>query len=182
MEEVKQFLRSGSLSGRCLSPEQLSALAFVLMMAEEPLDVFDMKTYTTSMDGCLRLLPLIKYCRQALLDHCNLTGECCKALISAVQSNPSHLRVLDLRSNYSAGKEVKLLCSVLRNPACKMETLRLSGCQITECGCEALASALQSRPSSLTELDLSHNCLGDTGVKKLFALLETPSCKLEKLK
>uniref|UniRef100_A0A3Q0R7T6 Uncharacterized protein n=1 Tax=Amphilophus citrinellus TaxID=61819 RepID=A0A3Q0R7T6_AMPCI len=55
----------------------------------------------------------------------------------------------------------------LENPHCKLEILRLSGCMITGQGCSALASALKCSPSHLTELDLSYNHLGDSGVKLL---------------
>ncbi|XP_048857286.1 stonustoxin subunit beta-like isoform X3 [Brienomyrus brachyistius] len=59
--------------------------------------------------------------------------------------------------------------------------MRLSGCRVTEEGCSSLASALRSNPSHLRELDLSYNHPGDSGVKLLSAVLEDPSCKLEKL-
>ncbi|XP_026119759.1 NACHT, LRR and PYD domains-containing protein 5-like [Carassius auratus] len=58
----------------------------------------------------------------------------------------------------------------------------LSGCRITQKGWSALSSALRSNPSHLTELDLSFNKPGDSGVKLLSALLEDPHYKLEKLR
>nr|XP_023655662.1 ribonuclease inhibitor-like [Paramormyrops kingsleyae] len=58
---------------------------------------------------------------------------------------------------------------------------RLSGCRVTEEGCFSLASALRLNPTHLRELDLSYNHPGDSGVKLLSAVLEDPSCKLEKL-
>ncbi|XP_038551272.1 neoverrucotoxin subunit alpha-like, partial [Micropterus salmoides] len=61
---------------------------------------------------------------------------------------------------------VKLLSDGLESPHCTLETLRLSGCEITEEGCASLASALTSNPSHLRELDLSYNHLGDSGVKQ----------------
>uniref|UniRef100_A0A673M8X8 Ribonuclease inhibitor-like n=1 Tax=Sinocyclocheilus rhinocerous TaxID=307959 RepID=A0A673M8X8_9TELE len=57
----------------------------------------------------------------------------------------------------------------------------LSNCHITQEGCAALISALRSNPSHLTELNLSDNNPGDSGVKLLSALLEDPHCKLQKL-
>ncbi|XP_058616011.1 NACHT, LRR and PYD domains-containing protein 12-like isoform X2 [Onychostoma macrolepis] len=57
----------------------------------------------------------------------------------------------------------------------------LSFCYITEKGFAALSSALRSNPSHLTELNLSYNTPGDSGVKLLSALLEDPHCKLKKL-
>jgi len=48
-------------------------------------------------------------------------------------------------------------------------------------GCSAVASALESNPSHLRELDLSGNKLGDSGFKNLSDLLKNPQCKLENL-
>uniref|UniRef100_A0A8C7K6L4 Uncharacterized protein n=1 Tax=Oncorhynchus kisutch TaxID=8019 RepID=A0A8C7K6L4_ONCKI len=68
------------------------------------------------------------------------------------------------------------------NPHCKLETLRLSGCGVTEEGCASLVSALRSNPSHLRELDLSNNDLNDSGVKLLSAGLGNLHCKLESLR
>uniref|UniRef100_A0AAZ3RVH6 NAL12 n=1 Tax=Oncorhynchus tshawytscha TaxID=74940 RepID=A0AAZ3RVH6_ONCTS len=101
---------------------------------------------------------------------------------STLESNPSHLRELDLSNNDLKDSGVKLLSAGLGNPHCKLETLRLSGCLVTEEGCASLVSALRSNPSHLRELDLSYNHPGDSGVRLLSAGLEDPHCRLEKLK
>ncbi|XP_062398780.1 stonustoxin subunit beta-like [Sardina pilchardus] len=77
---------------------------------------------------------------------------------------------------------VELLCAGLRDPQCKLETLRLSGCLITHEGCSLLSSALKSNPSYLKQLDLSYNHPGDSGVRELTDRLNDPSCKLETLR
>ncbi len=59
---------------------------------------------------------------------------------------------------------------------------RLRDCGVTDEGCAALASALRSNPSHLTELDLTWNRLGSSSMKLLSAVLEDPHCKLEKLR
>ncbi|XP_062386858.1 NLR family CARD domain-containing protein 3-like [Sardina pilchardus] len=75
-----------------------------------------------------------------------------------------------------------VLYQVYQSPHCKLQTLRLSDCLITEKGCGFLASALTSNPSHLKELDLSYNHHGESGLKLLSSRLEDPACKLEILK
>ncbi|XP_064816521.1 NLR family CARD domain-containing protein 3-like [Oncorhynchus masou masou] len=181
VEEIQRYLRSGSLSEANLSPAQWSALVFVLLTSEKELDVFDLKKYSRSEEGLLRLLPVVKASRAALLSDCGVTEEGCASLVSALWSNPSHMRELDLSNNDLKDSGVKLLSAGLGNPHCKLETLRLSGCLVTEEGCASLVSALRSNPSHLRELDLSYNHPGDSGVRLLSAGLEDPHCRLEKL-
>ncbi|XP_071028976.1 NLR family CARD domain-containing protein 3-like [Oncorhynchus clarkii lewisi] len=181
VEEIQSYLSSGSLSGAKLSPAQWSALVFVLLTSEKELDVFDLKKYSRSEEGLLRLLPVVKASRAALLSGCGVTEEGCASLVSALKSNPSHLRELDLSNNDLKDSGVKLLSAGLGNPHCKLETLRLSHCLVTEEGCASLASALRSNPSHLRELDLSYNHPGDSGVRLLSAGLQDPHCRLEKL-
>ncbi|XP_067084635.1 protein NLRC3-like isoform X2 [Osmerus mordax] len=179
VNEIQYYLRSGSLSSEELSSTQWSALVFVLLTSEEKMDVFDLKIYSRSEEGLLRLLPVVKNSKAALLNDCNLSERCCEALASALPS--SDLTELDLSNNDLGDSGMKLLSAGLGDPLCKLETLRLSGCLVTEEGCASLASALRSNPFHLRELDLSYNHPGEKGLKLLSARLEDPHCRLEKL-
>nr|XP_055034301.1 NLR family CARD domain-containing protein 3-like isoform X2 [Misgurnus anguillicaudatus] len=184
VQEVQTFVnRTGvsRLSGVKLSPAQWSALVFVLLTSEKELDEFILEKYHPSEKCLLRLLPVIKASRKAKLNNCSITDKGCVALASALRSNPSHLRVLDLNFNKPGNSGVKLLSDVLKDSRCKLETLQLWSCSITDEGFVALASALRSNPSHLRDLNLSCNNPGDSGVKLLFDVLKDSRCKLEKL-
>ncbi|XP_078140918.1 NACHT, LRR and PYD domains-containing protein 3-like [Centroberyx gerrardi] len=182
VEEIQQYLRSGSLSTDRLSPAQWSALVFMLLSSEEKLDEFDLKKYSASEEALLRLLPVVKDSNKALLSDCQLSERSCEALASVLSSQSSSLRELDLSNNNLQDSGLKLLSAGLESPHCRLETLRLSVCQLSERSCEALASVLSSQSSSLRELDLSNNELQDSGLKLLSAGLESPHCRLETLR
>uniref|UniRef100_A0A674B4Q9 NACHT domain-containing protein n=1 Tax=Salmo trutta TaxID=8032 RepID=A0A674B4Q9_SALTR len=124
VEEIQTYLSSGSVSSEDLSPAQWSALVFVLLTSEKELDVIDLKKYSRSEEGLLRLLPVVKVSRAALLSGCGITEEGCASLVSALRSNPSHLRELDLSNNDLKDSGVERLSDGLGNPHCKLETLR----------------------------------------------------------
>ncbi|XP_075994121.1 protein NLRC3-like isoform X2 [Genypterus blacodes] len=182
VEEIQQYLSSGRLSTDKLSPAHWSALAFILLSSEEDLDVFDLKKYPASEEGLLRLLPVVKASRKTLLSGCNLSKRSCGALSSVLCSQSSSLRDLDLSNNDLQDSGVKLLSAGLESPHCKLETLRLSACMITQEGCAPLASALISNPTHLRELDLSYNHPGDAGEKLLSAGVGSPRWRLESLR
>ncbi|XP_051247638.1 NACHT, LRR and PYD domains-containing protein 3 isoform X1 [Dicentrarchus labrax] len=182
VEEIQKSLSSGSLSTDNLSRTQWSALVFILLSSEKHLDVFDLKKYSSSELVLLRLLPVVKASKKALLSGCNLSERSCEALSSVLSSDSCCLRVLDLSNNDLQDSAMKLLCAQLESPRCAMETLRLGGCNLSGNSCTALSSVLSSQSSSLRELDLSNNDLQDSGVKLMSAGLGSSHCTLETLR
>ncbi|XP_078791100.1 NLR family CARD domain-containing protein 3-like [Oryzias latipes] len=182
VEEIQQFLRSERLSTDKLSPDQWSALAFILLSSEEDLEEFDLQKYSCSEEALLRLLPVIKASNKALLRCSFLSKRSCVALSSVLSSQSSRLRVLDLSYNNLQDSGVKFLSGGLMSPDCKLESLRLECCGLSEISCEVLVSALKKNPSNLTELDLSWNDLQDSGVLHLCGFLKSSDCRLQTLR
>uniref|UniRef100_A0A8C2YWE2 NACHT domain-containing protein n=1 Tax=Cyclopterus lumpus TaxID=8103 RepID=A0A8C2YWE2_CYCLU len=178
--EIQEFLKSEDRSEE-LSEIQCSALAYMLQMSEEVLDEFDLNKYKTSEEGRRRLIPAVRNCRKAELSRCGLLETHYEVVASALKSNPSNLKELDLSHINLPDSGLKLLSAGLESPHCRLEVLRLRSCSLSMISCSSLASALKSNPSSLRELDLSYNNLKDSGVKLLSAGLESPHCRLETL-
>ncbi|XP_044211518.1 protein NLRC3-like isoform X2 [Thunnus albacares] len=126
-QEIQEFLKSENRSEKKLSVIHCSALAYMLQMSEEVLDELDLKKYNTSKEGQLRLIPAVRNCRKAQLDGCELSVTHCEVVASALKSNPSHLRKLNLGENKLSVSAVKHLSAGLESPNCRLETLRWEG-------------------------------------------------------
>ncbi len=63
---------------------------------------------------------MLLFCR---LGRCGITDEGCAALSSALRSNSSHLRELNLSGNNVGDAGLKMLSDGLKDPRCKLEKL-----------------------------------------------------------
>ncbi|KAI2643783.1 NACHT, LRR and PYD domains-containing protein 12 [Labeo rohita] len=61
---------------------------------------------------------------EILLSGCMVTEKGCHCVSSALTSNPSHLRELDLSYNHPGDSGVKLLFEKLKDPNCKLDKLK----------------------------------------------------------
>ncbi|XP_076148344.1 NACHT, LRR and PYD domains-containing protein 12-like [Alosa pseudoharengus] len=203
-KEIQTYLSSPKNIKQKLSPAHCSALAHILLMSEDVLDEIDLKKYNTSDEGRRRLIPAVRCCRKARSGHivsltfihlcnilslfvllcrlaeCKLSEKSC-GIVAAVLQSPNSLTELDLNHNDLGDSGVQLLSKGLSSPNCKLQTLRLAECKLSEKSCGIMAAVLQS-PNSLTELDLNHNDLGDSGVQLLSKGLSSPNCKLQTLR
>ncbi|XP_077940875.1 uncharacterized protein LOC120829869 isoform X2 [Gasterosteus aculeatus] len=183
VEEVKTYLQSETVTFEEFSTSQWSALTFVLLTSDEKFDVFDLKRYLKSEKVLLGMLPVVKVSKIALLSWCELSEESCRGLASSVIGAPSsNLTELDLSHNDLLDSGVQMLAGGLQSPHCRLEILKLLGCQVTEKGCSFLASALKSNTAStLKLLDLSYNHPGVNGKAELNAIVEDPNTSLKTL-
>uniref|UniRef100_A0A669C6N2 B30.2/SPRY domain-containing protein n=1 Tax=Oreochromis niloticus TaxID=8128 RepID=A0A669C6N2_ORENI len=117
-------LDSCNLSSRCC--EALSSLhnfkSFILReldLSNNDLEDSGVKIFCAGLESPLCRLEIIS------LSGCLITEEGCTSLASALSSNPSHLRELDLSYNHPGDSGMKLLSAGLKDPGWRLDTLRV---------------------------------------------------------
>ncbi|XP_072894998.1 NACHT, LRR and PYD domains-containing protein 3-like [Hemitrygon akajei] len=206
-QAVLGFVGTLSFSGMTLTPIDCAVLSHVIGLCDT-IKHLDLENCHIQCEGIQRLGPGLHKCQELRLGgnelgdsgvklvsaalrnpECKiqklwlwdvgLTDSGAEDLASALSTNPS-LTELDLGYNKLGDSGVKLVSAALRKPECKIQKLKLNQVGLTDSGAEDLASALSTN-RSLTELDLSGNKLGDSGVKLVSAALRNPECKIQKL-
>ncbi|KAI4875122.1 hypothetical protein NFI96_026829 [Prochilodus magdalenae] len=168
------------LKEKKLSPAQCSVIAYMRLHSENVRNEWDLKKYHTSAEGYRRLIPAITNCRKARLVGCNLTTQSIDTLQSVLQTENSFLKHLDLSYNGQQNLLEKFFTG-LKNSHCRLESLRLVGCNLTTQSIDALRSILHTENSSLKDLDLSYNGQQDL-LERLFTGPKNSHCTLETLR
>ncbi|CAO2644016.1 NACHT, LRR and PYD domains-containing protein 1b allele 5, partial [Lemmus lemmus] len=117
--------------------------------------------------------PTLLTSRMVLSKWIPFTDTSWEILFSTLETTGS-LKELDLSGNPMSCLALWTLCRTLRCPGCHIERLWLVNCGLTSSHCEDLASVL-SASSSLNDLDLQLNDLGDYGVRWLCEGLRNPA-------
>ncbi|KAM9820820.1 LOW QUALITY PROTEIN: NACHT, LRR and PYD domains-containing protein 3-like [Neosynchiropus ocellatus] len=118
-----------SLSGCELSERSGSLLASVLSSLSSRLTQLDLSQNWDLKDPGVELLCAgleSPHCHLETLSlsWCRISERGCASLASALTSNPSHLRELDLSLNHPGGPGLELLSAGLESPDWRLETLR----------------------------------------------------------
>ncbi|XP_058470226.1 NLR family CARD domain-containing protein 3-like [Solea solea] len=117
------------LSGCNLSERSCEALSSVLSSVSSRLRHVDLSNNDLQDPGVKLLCDGLKSPHCSLetlsLSGCLVSEEGCSSLTSALNSNPSHLRELDLSFNHPGDSGEKLLSAGLKSPHWRLDTLRM---------------------------------------------------------
>ncbi|XP_058468978.1 NACHT, LRR and PYD domains-containing protein 2-like isoform X3 [Solea solea] len=117
------------LSGCNLSERSCEALSSVLSSVSSCLRHVDLSNNDLQDPGVKLLCDGLKSPHCSLetlsLSGCLVSEEGCSSLTSALNSNPSHLRELDLSYNHPGDSGEKLLSAGLKSPHWRLDTLRM---------------------------------------------------------
>ncbi|KAI4879141.1 hypothetical protein NFI96_031796, partial [Prochilodus magdalenae] len=171
------------LAGCSLTAQSINALQSVLQTEHSSLKHLDL-SYNGLRDSLESLAIGLKnsHCRLKTLRlaGCSLTAQCIDTLQSVLHTEHSSLKDLDLSYN-GLQDSLESLAIGLKNSHCRLETLRLVGCNLTAQSIDPLQSVLQTEHSSLKDLDLSNNALQDS-LESLSAGLKNSHCRIETLR
>uniref|UniRef100_A0AAY4A2D8 NACHT, LRR and PYD domains-containing protein 12-like n=1 Tax=Denticeps clupeoides TaxID=299321 RepID=A0AAY4A2D8_9TELE len=150
-------LETLSLSRCCISERGCEFLSSALSSNPSYLRELDLSYNHPGEAGVKLLTARLQdpHCKLEKLNLKQCSLQHCEVLASVLNSGSSHLRHLDLSDNDLQDSGVETLSTGVGSPHCTLEKLSLSGCCISERGCEFLSSALSSNPSYLRELDLN---------------------------
>ncbi|XP_034732255.1 NACHT, LRR and PYD domains-containing protein 3 isoform X2 [Etheostoma cragini] len=157
--------------------EDCAALNYVVTCLGEMEQLNLYHTRNPTEEQAEMLAPTMGISHKIILSGSSLSPGAVSHLASALSRGFS--KELDLSQTHLGDKKFKVLCSGLRD--CKLHTLKLVVCNLTEAICGDLVSVLTSATSQLCVLDMRANQIGDQGFIKLSKMLHSPLCKLQEL-
>nr|XP_012311495.2 ribonuclease inhibitor isoform X1 [Aotus nancymaae] len=113
------------------------------------------------------------------LEYCGLSPASCEPLAAVLRAKPD-FKELTVSNNDIEEAGVHVLCQGLKDSPCRLETLKLENCGATSDSCRDLCGILASK-TSLRELALGNNKLGDVGIAELCPGLLHPGSRLKTL-
>uniref|UniRef100_A0A8C1R1S5 Uncharacterized protein n=1 Tax=Cyprinus carpio TaxID=7962 RepID=A0A8C1R1S5_CYPCA len=185
LEDTNCTLKKISLSDCSITEEGYKALASALRSNPSHLIELDLTGNDPGQSGVKELSDLLQdpNCQLKTLRFLSpAADEACQYVTGIVGKNPLIQRELNLSERELGDTRVNQITALLQDKHCKLNTLILSRCSITEKQCLILISALKLNPLHLRELDISENELKNTGVNHLCDVLKDSHCKLERLR
>ncbi|KAG1925234.1 NACHT, LRR and PYD domains-containing protein [Pimephales promelas] len=185
LKNIKCTLEILRLSDCSITEEGYKALASALRSNPSHLIELDLRGNDHGESGVKQLNDLLQDPNSQLKTLRFLSpaaDEACQYVTGIVGKNPLLTRELNLSERELGDTRVNQIAALLQDKHCKLNTLILSECSITEKQSLILTSALKSNSSHLRDLYLSENKLGDSGVNHLCDVLKDSHCKLERLR
>ncbi|XP_042559623.1 ribonuclease inhibitor-like [Clupea harengus] len=128
LEHPNCRLEKLELMGCNLTEKSCAALSSALSSNSSSLRQLDLRDNNLGDSGVDLLSTGLEHpnCRleKLQLQYCNLTVKSCSSLALALRSNPSSLRVLDLKLNKLQQSDVKLLSALQKDPKYKLTELQ----------------------------------------------------------
>ncbi|XP_056234358.1 NLR family CARD domain-containing protein 3-like [Seriola aureovittata] len=156
------------LSGCNLSERSCEALSSVLSSASSLRDL-DLSNNNLRDSGVKLLCAGLESPHCTLeglsLSGCLITEEGCASLASALSSNPSHLRELDLSYNHPGDSGVKLLSLGLEDPHWRLDSLRVGRNRVIKASRDKTLNVLGDAEDDSCSEDPSSINKGDSDVK-----------------
>ncbi|XP_051946828.1 NLR family CARD domain-containing protein 3-like [Xyrauchen texanus] len=119
-----------NLSDCCIGEEGCASLALALRSNPSHIRELNLNRNKPGDSGIKLISDLLldPHCKleKLLLSKCTIGEEACTGLASALRSNSSYLRELNLKWNQIGDSVVKLLSDLLEDPYCKLEKLHIS--------------------------------------------------------